>query len=195
MAISEIGADIPFGEESRIGYPFFFLLRDILQFDEKREDALIRMKNSYRTCSIWVGVGDRNELAFNITQYSYSTCNVLDDVTVAKVDPKRMVREGCSGDCITNYFAENVAYWGIHLGCWQEEIAKNKKDISVESIIRMVGRVKTGNLHIAVYDHKEFKMYVANASPDSVGSRAVSNNAYDQQFIQLDMPALFKYVN
>ena len=37
MAISEIGVSYPdasFGQESRIGVPFTFLLRDILQFDK-----------------------------------------------------------------------------------------------------------------------------------------------------------------
>ena len=44
LAISEIGVAYPdstFGEESRVGIPFTFLLRDILQFDNSYEVSII----------------------------------------------------------------------------------------------------------------------------------------------------------
>lgn len=47
MAISEIGVTFPdatFGKESRVGIPFVFLLRDILQFDTS---YLVRLGESY----------------------------------------------------------------------------------------------------------------------------------------------------
>ena len=40
LAISEKHSDEPFGEESRIGIPFNFLMRDILQFDTSLQDAI-----------------------------------------------------------------------------------------------------------------------------------------------------------
>ena len=40
VAISEKHSDEPFGEESRIGVPFNFLMRDVLQFDNSLQDAL-----------------------------------------------------------------------------------------------------------------------------------------------------------
>lgn len=54
LGISEIGASYPdstFGSESRIGLPFIFLLRDILQYDYELDDAINRMINARRTCS------------------------------------------------------------------------------------------------------------------------------------------------
>jgi isopenicillin-N N-acyltransferase-like protein len=53
LGISEIGvyfSDSTFGDESRVGIPFIFLLRDILQFDLTVDDAITRMINSKRTC-------------------------------------------------------------------------------------------------------------------------------------------------
>ena len=61
MAISEIGVAFPdatFGNMSRIGVPFTFLLRDILQFDDSLESALKRITNANRTCDLILGVGD-----------------------------------------------------------------------------------------------------------------------------------------
>ena len=40
IAISQKHSDMPFGEESRIGIPFHFLMRDILQFDSSLQNAV-----------------------------------------------------------------------------------------------------------------------------------------------------------
>lgn len=51
VAISEIGVSYPdptFGSQSRIGIPFIYLLRDILQFDKTIDDAISRMANARR---------------------------------------------------------------------------------------------------------------------------------------------------
>lgn len=40
IAISQKHSDEPFGEESRVGIPFNFLMRDILQFDSSLQDAI-----------------------------------------------------------------------------------------------------------------------------------------------------------
>jgi hypothetical protein len=47
---------------------------------------------------------------------------------------------------------------------------------------------QTGDTHAAVYDFKNMKMLVSNASPYVNGSVVA---AYDRPFIQLDMQALF----
>jgi len=61
LAISEIGIAFPdstFGNESRVGIPFTFLLRDILQFDATIDDSIRRIQNANRTCDLVLGVGD-----------------------------------------------------------------------------------------------------------------------------------------
>ncbi len=40
IAISEKHSDEKFGEESRIGIPFNFLMRDVVQFDSSLQDAI-----------------------------------------------------------------------------------------------------------------------------------------------------------
>jgi len=82
MAISEIGVSYPdstFGKESRIGNPFTFLLRDILQFDHSLNDTIARMKKTRRTCNLILGVGDGKAGYFRGFQYGHSVINVVDD--------------------------------------------------------------------------------------------------------------------
>nr|XP_006823778.1 PREDICTED: protein dcd1B-like [Saccoglossus kowalevskii] len=64
MAISEIGVSYPddtFVKESRFGYPFTYILRDILQFDNTLDDSINRIANARRTCNLILGVGDAKE--------------------------------------------------------------------------------------------------------------------------------------
>lgn len=82
LSISEIGvyfSDDTFGEESRFGYPFIFVLRDILQFDNSVDSATQRLENTRRTCDLILGVGSGVNNEFRGYEYSYSTLNVYDD--------------------------------------------------------------------------------------------------------------------
>ena len=50
--------DKSFGKESRIGVPFTFLLRNILQFDNTLNASISRIQTAHRTCDLILGVGD-----------------------------------------------------------------------------------------------------------------------------------------
>ena len=85
MGISEIGVSYPdgtFGKQSRFGYPFIFLLRDILQFDGTVDDATNRMVNAERTCDLILAVGDDKEKEVRGYEYSYSKLYVQDDLNM-----------------------------------------------------------------------------------------------------------------
>lgn len=82
MGVSEIGvyfSDDTFGKESRIGNPFTFVLRDILQFDKNIEESINRLQAIRRTCNLILGVVDRDLGYFRSFQYSYSVCNTIND--------------------------------------------------------------------------------------------------------------------
>ena len=42
--------------------------------------SLRRIQKAHRTCSIWLGVGDRNIQSFRLVEYSKSTANVRIDI-------------------------------------------------------------------------------------------------------------------
>lgn len=56
--------DDSFGEESRIGNPFTYVLRDILHNDKTLDDAIYRLSHEHRTCDLIFGVGDGNAGSF-----------------------------------------------------------------------------------------------------------------------------------
>ncbi len=89
LAISEIGVSYPdasFGSESRMGVPFIFMLREVLQYDTTLDGAIERMKNKHRTCDLILGVGDGKASQVRGFQYSYSVLNVLSDTNFLPVN-------------------------------------------------------------------------------------------------------------
>lgn len=85
LSIHEIGvffSDSTFGQESLAGIPFTFVLRDILQYDSHRLDALNRLANAHRTCDLILGVGDGKDQLFNAVEYSASVCDIMDDTNM-----------------------------------------------------------------------------------------------------------------
>lgn len=61
------------GTSSREGIPWHFMLRDILMWDKSVDDAINRVNQASRTCSIFIGVGDP-ENKFRVMEYSYEVC-------------------------------------------------------------------------------------------------------------------------
>ncbi|XP_070541872.1 protein dcd1A-like [Ptychodera flava] len=185
MAISEIGVAYPddtFGKESRFGFPFTFLLRDILQFDNTLDDSINRIANAHRTCDLILGVGDGKLNTFRGIEYSAEVSYFFDDINmrpVAEWHPK----------------IENVVYWGMdwldpgYSSVLGRQLQKYHGNITAENTIRdIVSIVQTGDLHIAVYDLTKNIMYVANARKDNAGG---PKNAYDRPFIRVDAKKLF----
>jgi len=185
LGISEIGAAYPdasFGDESRIGVPFIFLLRDILQFDYTLDDAINRMINSRRTCNLMLGVGDGKLNEFRGFQYSYSVLNVFDDQNLrpnATWHPK----------------IKDVVYWGMDWICPAYDrvlsslIMKYHGSLTPEVAIKSVSAVeKSGDNHIAFYDLTKMNLYVSFAAANGIGGPVA---AYDRQYTKWDLKQLF----
>jgi len=171
IAISEkVGDD--FGHSSRIGIPFHYLLRDILQFDNTLDDAINRMVNAERTCAVYLGVGDGNYGQFRLFEYTSASLKVFDDHNL----PYQPHFDG-------------VVYRGINEGCLVQRIQSLYGNITAENIIRsLVTYTGTGDLHLAVYDFKRMLMYVSNAQ---VKGGPPPAKGCERQFVGLDANKLF----
>jgi hypothetical protein len=55
------------------------VLRDALQFSSNYQQAIYAMQNTRRTCSIYLGLGDRIFNTFRILEYSKPHVLVYDD--------------------------------------------------------------------------------------------------------------------
>lgn len=186
LGISEIGVSYPdatFGEQSRVGIPFIFILRDILQFDYTIDDATNRMINSRRTCNLILGVGDGKMGIFRAFQYSHSVLRIQDDMNMMPFNSTWHPR------------IPNVVYYGMDWVCpaynyvLSKQIQAHYGKITPEVAIRDITSIeKSGNNHAAFYDLTAQKLYVAFAGPrGSAGSAA----AYDRQYTKFDVRSLF----
>jgi len=185
MAISEIGVSFPdetFGTESRIGIPFTFLLRDILQWDHTLDDSINRMANAKRTCNLILGVGDGKLPAFRSVQYSGSNIRFFDDQNMQPVYDwhPRM---------------ENVVYYGMDWLCpgytkvLSEQLTLHHGNITAENAISdIVAYTQTGNLVVAIYDLTNNVLHVSNARGEGEGGNAY---AFERAYTRIDMTKLF----
>ena len=185
LGISEIGVSYPdasFGSESRIGIPFIFLLRDILQFDYTVDDASSRMAMARRTCDLILGVGDGKLSRFNGYEYSYSTLRIYDDLNLEPFNSTWHPR------------IKDVVYWGMDWLCpgynklLSGQIQKYYGQITPELGIRNINAVEmSGDNHLAWYDLPNMKLWVSYAAQHDVDGPVA---AYDRQFTFFDAEKL-----
>jgi len=186
LAISEIGVAYPdatFGEESRIGIPFIFLLRDILAHDYSVDDATLRIAMHRRTCDLILGVGDGKLSEFKGYQYSYSTIKVVNDVDLIPLNDTWHPR------------MDGIVYWGMDWICpaynlvLSQQLKKYYGKLTPEIAIQQISSVeKSGDNHLAFYDLTNMNMYVSFAAQHNVGGKVA---AYDRQFTKFDVRKLF----
>eukprot|EP01120_Amphizonella_sp_Union-15-10_P000168 TRINITY_DN10204_c0_g1_i1.p1 TRINITY_DN10204_c0_g1~~TRINITY_DN10204_c0_g1_i1.p1 ORF type:complete len:444 (+),score=73.68 TRINITY_DN10204_c0_g1_i1:42-1334(+) len=187
MGISEIGVSYPddtFGDENPFGIPFVFLLRDILQFDQSLDDALNRMINAQRTVHLILGVGDGKIPAFRSIQYSHSKMQIMDDNNMMPYNETWHPR------------IKDIVYYGMDWICpgYDLKLSEELKDfygnITAENTIRYItALVQTGDLHVAVYDLTQNKIFASFAAPS--WSNDVEKYAYQRQFMEIDTAALW----
>eukprot|EP01090_Pellita_catalonica_P009075 TRINITY_DN20142_c0_g1_i1.p1 TRINITY_DN20142_c0_g1~~TRINITY_DN20142_c0_g1_i1.p1 ORF type:complete len:404 (+),score=67.83 TRINITY_DN20142_c0_g1_i1:125-1213(+) len=185
LGISEIGVVYPdktFGDQSRVGVPFIFLLRNILQFDYTVDDAISRMVNAARTCDLILGVGDGKLGEFRGFEYSYSTLKVFDDMNM---QPNETWHPRIP----------DTVYWGMDWLC----PAYNKVlgtlmdryhgEITPEVAIKSISAVEqSGDNHIAFYDLTDMELYVSFAAPSTAKGPAAG---YARQYTKWDLKTLF----
>lgn len=191
LSIHEIGVSYPdtthFGSETFEGVPFVFLLRDILQFDNDYSDTVSRIQNANRTCDLILGVGDgKNGGAFRGFAYSASQVEVYDDTNMEPWN-----------DTSTTWHPrfDSVVYWGMDWLCpsYSHAIADQIQtlygQLTPQNLISdVLGKVQTGDVHIAVYDLTAQDMYVSFMATSNI---TVPQLAYDRKYTKLDMQSLF----
>jgi len=188
LGISEIGVSYPdetFGPETYLaaGYPFGYLLRDVLQFDTSLAEATHRITTAKRTCDLILGVGDGSSDDFSAFQYSPNVATVIKPDSLLPVN-----------DTWHPPIAD-ITYFGMDWICPNDNAmlahqlqrfhGQLTPEVTISDIVSYVG---TGDLHVAIYDHATLTMYVATARPDG---GAGPLEAYRRQFTALNMSAIF----
>jgi hypothetical protein len=79
IGVSERLGDGRAKDMTRFGKPWTYALRDMLQFSKTLDDALNNLKNTDRTCSVYLGIGSSVNNTFRIVEYDEKNLNVYDD--------------------------------------------------------------------------------------------------------------------
>jgi hypothetical protein len=181
LGMTSIGVELPddtWGDESRIGLPFIFVSRYILQYSETVDDALSYITNVHRMCHLIIGIADGKLKTARMIQYSHSKVNYFDDLNLqplAEWHPR----------------IPNVVYDGMDWQCpsyqykMYQQITAQYGQITPESTIQNITAVvQTGNLHVAVYDLTDNILYVANGHGVNQSKPIYG---YQRQFFRLDL--------
>ncbi|CAF1197917.1 unnamed protein product [Adineta ricciae] len=181
LGMTSIGVELPddtFGDESMSGQPFIFVSRYILQFSETVDDALSYISNVRRTCRLIVGIADGKLNTARMIQYSHSKVSFFDDVNLQPAAEWHPT-------------IPNIVYNGMDWLCpsyqykLYEQLMSEYGKITAESTIENISAiVKTGDVHVAIYDLTDNILYLANGgSPNKQGPKP----AYQRQFNKLDL--------
>ena len=181
--------DSTFGNETYLmpGYPWGFMLRDILQMDTTLEEGVGRITGAQRTCDLLLGVGDGNAAsgmgAFRGIQYSPGPANVFDDTNLEPSEYDWHPR------------IKHVVYWGMDWICPNDNRMLSHQlnlyygNITAFNTIHFIlPYVQTGSLHVAIYDHALGKMHISTARGDGETGQL---DAYARQYIELDTNKLW----
>jgi len=172
------------GQDSRRGTPFTFVLRDILQFDNTKEEAISRMNSTDRTCSIWVGVGDSQSDQMDVIQYSYENLTAYDSTSFPTYS--------------AHPYIEDVIYVDKHVQpssdpCLGNILNEGWGSIDAKYLFQQAAaRLETGDMHVAVYDYLNNFMYVSNAQVYVPGQPQLM--AYQRPYVRFNMSSIFNEV-
>jgi len=177
------------GTDSRAGIPWHFLFRDILQFDESVNDAIKRIENAHRTCSLFLGLGDHHN-NFKVVEYSYERVEIFgDDTPFPGYEPTPEEHP-----LIKNVVYVDKSTQPNHNPCLGSLLQKYYGNIDMKAYINVVSLLQSGELHVGIYDYQKNNILVSVATqlvPYPPPNPALIVPAYDRQFIQLDANALF----
>lgn len=174
---------------SRLGNPWTYVLRDVVQFSDSIDTALTMMENTKRTCSIHLGLGqyDRSRANGNSSladfvaiEYSAKEMNIFhwEDMYNTKNHP----------------LLKDVVYWDPYIQpsndpCLGSLLVEHYGRLDAPTIIRNItSTLQTGNTLNLIMDYEENAAYLAYSAPqDPEGPLEAFNRAHTR----LDMAKLF----
>ena len=169
----------PSGVDGVHGEPWMFLLRDALGAPNMHA-ALEIIKNAKRTCAIHVGIGDSTTNTFSGLEIAANAYNVYNDSSL----------EWAGHPLIPGVF-----YWDKHAQpshdpCLGELLQQYYGALDAKTLaLNVAATFETGDFHAVTFDYASKIAYIANSQKTYVTEGHL--NAYNRQFTQLDLAALF----
>lgn len=174
---------------SRLGNPWTYVLRDVVQFSDTIDTALTMLINAHRTCSVHLGLGEyhrntsmenNDNVGFLGIEYSAKEFNVFswEDMYNSTQHP----------------VLENVVYWDPYIQpsnntCLGSLLVEYYGRLDAPTIIRNITSVlKTGNTLNMILDYSENAVYIAYSAPDDSQGPI---EAFNRVHTRIDLGKLF----
>lgn len=172
--------------EGRFGYPWAFMLRDILQYDNSIADAYARLEAARRTASIWIGVGGRSTGQFRVFESSYDQLHELNWNSPFPGYEPQPPQHPTIQDVV--YVDKHVQ--PSHDPCLGSLLQEGYGSLAPAYMEQTVAALtQSGDLMAVVFDFDANLMDVAVASQLANVTNVI--NAYDRQYLRFNMTQLF----
>lgn len=153
MAVTEKVWDAYTELQNIIGYPFHFLMQDILWNDMDTDQALSRVATANRTCAIWLGIADNNNDQFKLLQYSYRNVDIFNDKNFPAYPPYH--------DLFEDLIFVDKHVQPDHNPCLNDLMTQYYGSIDAAAAVQVSAVHGTGDLHAAIYDYENHNMLVS----------------------------------
>eukprot|EP01015_Nassula_variabilis_P007751 TRINITY_DN1601_c0_g1_i1.p1 TRINITY_DN1601_c0_g1~~TRINITY_DN1601_c0_g1_i1.p1 ORF type:complete len:191 (-),score=38.81 TRINITY_DN1601_c0_g1_i1:31-603(-) len=166
--------------KDRFGEPWAYVLKRVMQFGKDLDSAIDILKNSKRTCEIFLGLGSAKNNQFRAITYNQTNLEVFDDKNCTV----------CGSD-ETHPQIDGVVYldkfWQPSKNqCLGKLLSENNGKIDAEVLFREVaGYHQTGDSQVAVFDFKRSIVYV------SYSEFGTGEPAYNRRPFIVDMNYFF----
>lgn len=174
---------------SRLGNPWTYVMRDVIQFSDSIDTALTMMENTQRTCSIHLGLGqlDRNRT---------NNANSTSDFVGIEYSAKEMNIFHWEDMYNTRHhpILKDVVYWDPYVqpsdnACLGSLLVELYGRLDPPTIIRNITSIlKTGNTLNLIMDYGENAAYLAYSAPEDPQGPL---EAFNRVHTRLDMGKLF----
>jgi hypothetical protein len=156
MAVTEKVWDEYTGIDNIFGYPFHFLMQDILWEDIDTDQALSRVATANRTCAIWLGIADRDNNQFKLNHYSWEIVDIYNPRNFPVYPPYH--------DYFPNLLFVNKHVQPSHDMCLNTLMQQNWGSLDAPITVQVSAIHATGDLHAAIYDYENNQMVVSVAT-------------------------------
>jgi hypothetical protein len=171
------------GSNPRVGIPATYLIRNILQFDESVDQALERIETANRTCSYFLGLGDRKSSTFNLVENGHDYYNIYNDTSF----PGYAGHPNRPGLVYVDKHVQ-PSNWKCMEGLMNETYGSLTSELL---FTRVTALAQTGDQHIAVFDEAHGQMFIAVAQAANPSTNSSAVPAYNRPFLHFDLATLF----
>lgn len=163
------------------GQAVAMVIRDILQFAHTKEEAVQIAQTAKRTWGVWLGVGDYASQEFTAMLYQEVSAVAYDDHTL----PSLTNQTEFEGVAYLDKHAQPSAHTDFPelIHTWYGNLTSD----TIASVFPLA--MKTGDVHLAVYDFEARRALLACGTTDEAGD--FTRYAYESPLLAYDMMALW----